>query len=95
MLGAAADDSPGTLEALRRAVEIHPRCRPVRFNYATPFSWAGENGEAETELRSMGEDFPDDWRPLRELHALLRSQGRDEEATEPLEERFGGSPAEL
>ena len=31
-------------------------------------------------------DFPDDWRPLRELFVLLRSQAREEEALEAIEE---------
>jgi Flp pilus assembly protein TadD len=91
----AVDDVPGTLEALRRAIEINPDVRPVRFNYATALAWAGETDEAQAELRAMGKDFPDDWRPLRELHALLRLQGREEEATEPLEEAVRREPGNV
>jgi tetratricopeptide (TPR) repeat protein len=91
----AADDVSGALEALRRAAEISPAIRPVRFNYATALVWAGEADKAESELRAMAKEFVDDWRPLRELHALLRLQGREDEATEPLEEAVRREPRNL
>jgi Flp pilus assembly protein TadD len=91
----ATDDVAGTLEALRRAVEISPDVAPVRFNYATALVWAGEAERAEAELRAMADDFADDWRPLRELHALLRFQGREESATEPLQEAVRRDPANV
>jgi tetratricopeptide (TPR) repeat protein len=91
----ASDDVPGTLAALRRAVEISPDVAPLRFNFANALVWAGEAAEAEEALRAMAADFPDDWRPLRELHALLRLIGREEEATEPLEEAVRREPANV
>jgi tetratricopeptide (TPR) repeat protein len=91
----AVGDAPGALQALRRAVEINPDTAPVRFNYATALVWAEETEKAEAEIRAMAADFPDDWRPLRELHALLRLQGREEEATEALEEAVRRDPANV
>ena len=41
----------------------------------------------KAELQAMAKDFPDDWRPLRELHALLRMQGREDEASGPASRR--------
>jgi tetratricopeptide (TPR) repeat protein len=91
----ALDDVPGALAALRRAVEINPDAAPVRFNFATALVWAGEAAEAEEALRAMAADFPDDWRPLRELHALLRLMGREDEATEPLQEAVRREPTNV
>ena len=91
----AVGDAPGALEALHRAVEINPGMPPVRFNYATALVWAEEADKAEAELQAMAKDFPDDWRPLRELHALLRMQGREDEASEALEEAVRRDPTNL
>ena len=90
-----AGDALGALDALRKAVELSPGTPPVRLNYATALSSVGELEQAERELRAMAADFPEDWRPLKELHALLRLQGREEEATEPLEEAVRRDSANL
>jgi tetratricopeptide (TPR) repeat protein len=85
-------DAPGAIDALRRASESSPHSPPVRFNYATAMAWAGQQEQAEREFRAMARDFPEDWRPLKELHALLRQQGREDEATEPLKEAVRRDP---
>jgi tetratricopeptide (TPR) repeat protein len=83
------------LTALRRAIEIVPDARPVRLNFATTLIAAGNAAEAESEFRAMGTEFPDDWRAMRELHLLLRAQGREEEALEAIEEAQRRSPDDL
>lgn len=83
------------IEALGRAVEINPRSPPARMNLATALIAADEPEKAELELRRMAEDFPTDTRALRERHALLKSQGRDEEALEPILEAVRRDPADL
>jgi tetratricopeptide (TPR) repeat protein len=72
--------------ALRRAVELDPESAPMRLNLATALVAAKDNQAAEHELRQMAADFPDDPNPLRELHKLLRDQGRDQEALEVIQE---------
>jgi Flp pilus assembly protein TadD len=88
-------DVPGALEALRVAVELSPGAPPVRLNYANALSWAGKLDEAEHQLGAMTRDFPEDWRPLKELHALLRLRGQEEEATDPLEEAVRRDPTNV
>ena len=81
-----AGDADGAVDALRRAAAEVPDSPPVRLNLANAFVEAGMAAEAEAALRAMASDFPADWRPLRELFVLLRSQAREEEALEAIEE---------
>ena len=89
-----AGDLEGAVAALARAVAISPETAPVRLNYATVLAFAGQVAEAEAELGNMARDFPRDPTPLRELHALLKEQGRDEEALEPIEQAVERSPTD-
>jgi tetratricopeptide (TPR) repeat protein len=43
----------------------------------------------------MARDFPDDWRALRELHLLLLQIGREDDATEPLQEAVQRDPTNI
>ena len=43
----------------------------------------------------MAADFPDDWRSLRDLHVVLRSQAREEDALAAIEEASRRSPEDL
>lgn len=90
-----AADFEASVEALRRAVELAPRAAPIRLNLCNALVDAEKFEQAESEYRTMAEAFPDDWRSLRELHAFLRRQGRDEEALEPIEEASRRSPDDL
>ena len=65
---------------LRAASTMHAlaRCRRV--------------DEAEAAFRQMADDFPDDAKPLRELHLMLKLQGRDDEALEASRRRFEREP---
>ena len=78
------EDGKDSLEACRRSVEINPLAAPSRFNYATALLDAGQVAEAEAAFRKMAEDFPNDAKPLRELHLMLKLQGRDDEALDAI-----------
>lgn len=88
-------DLEGAVEALRRAASLAPDAPPVRLNFANALVAAGKAEEGEVEFRAIARDFPDDWRALRELHVLLRSQAREEEALEAIEEASKRSRNEL
>jgi tetratricopeptide (TPR) repeat protein len=87
-----AGDLDGAVDALRRAAAEAPDAPPVRLNLANALVTAGLGAEAEAELKAMARDFPDDWHPLRELHVLLRSLAREDEALEAIEEASRRSP---
>jgi len=74
------------LPALQRAAELDPKSPPIRLNFANALIAVRDEAAAEAELRRMADDFPDDSNPLRELHRLLKDQGREEEALLAIEE---------
>ncbi len=90
-----AGDAEGAVEALRRAAELSPDAAPVRFNFATSLQNAGRIEEAEREFRKAAADFPEDPNPARELFVLLKTQYRDEEALEAIEEAVRRAPADV
>ena len=90
-----AGNVDGGLAALERAMELNPASGPVRLNYATTLAAAGRADDAEQQLRRMADDFPDEPRPLRELHALMKGFGRDEAALEAIEEAARRAPADV
>ena len=91
----ALDDFDGAVAALHRAAELNPHSAPVRLNYATALEYAGKSDEAEREYRRMAVDFPDDANPMRELFAMLKTQYRDEEAHEAIEEAVRRAPGDV
>lgn len=91
----AIDDHEGSLEASRRALEINPNSAPVRLNYATSLEYAGRIEEAERELRRLAAEFPQDPHTMRELFGLLKSQYRDEDASEAIEEAVRRAPQDI
>lgn len=90
-----AGDFEGAIAALTRAAELDRSAAPIRLNLCNALAAAGRHDDAERDLRAMADAFPDDWRPLRELHALLRAQARDQEALEAIEEASRRSPDDL
>ena len=90
-----AEDYERCVAALERAVELNPLAAPSRLNYATALLDAGRVDEAEAELRKMANDFPTDAKPLRELHLLLKSQAREEEALEAISEAANREPSNI
>ena len=90
-----AGDQQGSVAALSRAVELNPRARPVRLNFATALGRAGDAGQAEQQLRQMAADFPDDASALRELHTLFKAQLREEDALGAIEAAVEREPANV
>jgi len=90
-----AEDFEGSVPALRRAAELASDSGPIRLNIATALVHTGDWNAAEAELRQMGEDFPDDPRPLRELHSLLKQWGQDQEALEAIELAVERAPEDV
>lgn len=88
----SADNIEKAIEALRLAVALDSRTAPIRLNLATALVVAGDWDGAEAELRAMTADFPDDPNPWRELHAMLRQSGRDDEATDAIEAALKRAP---
>lgn len=80
-----AGDFEASVAALKRAAEIEPESPPVLLNLALAIGTAGDLAEAERRLRLLADKYPNEVRPLKELHALLREQGRDEDALEAIE----------
>jgi tetratricopeptide (TPR) repeat protein len=89
-----AGDAEGSVDALGRAAEINSASPPIRLNYATALAAVGRVDEAETQLRKMAEDFPQDSKSLRELHAMLKELGREELALEAIEAASKRDPAD-
>jgi tetratricopeptide (TPR) repeat protein len=88
-------DYAGGVEALRRATELDRGSAPIRLNLSAALIGAGEWNAAEAELRQLAADFPDDAKPLRELHALLKEQARDEEALAAIQAAVERSPGDV
>jgi tetratricopeptide (TPR) repeat protein len=88
-------DLEGSLEAARRAAELQPDSPPIRLNLATALIQSGDWVTAESELRQMSADFPDDPNPLRELHALLKEQGRDQDALDAIQGAVDRAPEDV
>ena len=90
-----AGDGEGSVAALKKASELNPASPPVRLNLAMALAGAGQVEEAITQFRSMANDFPTDTRALRELHAVLRELGREDDALEAIEGASSRDPADL
>jgi tetratricopeptide (TPR) repeat protein len=91
----SAEDWEGSVEAHKRSVEINPLAAPSRLNYASALLAAGHVDKAEAEFRKMAADFPQDAKPLRELHVMLKAQTRDEEAVEAIEAAARRDPSDI
>ena len=85
-------DFEGSVSALERALALNPSSPPVRLNHAMALARAGRVDEAEEHLRQMAADYPQDVKPLFELHAILKELGRGEAALDAIEEAAKRSP---
>lgn len=90
-----AGDAEAGLAALERAMELNSASGPVRLNYATALIAVGRTDEAEQHLRSLADAFPQDAKPLRELHALMKGMGQEEAALHAIEEAVRREPSDL
>jgi tetratricopeptide (TPR) repeat protein len=88
-------DIEGSVAALERAADLNSAAPPIRLNYATALAAVGRVDDAEAQLRRMAEDFPQDTKSLRELHAILKELGREEPALEAIEAASKRDPADL
>jgi tetratricopeptide (TPR) repeat protein len=88
-------DLEGSVEAFRRSVDLNPLAPPSRLNYAAALRDAGHIEEAEAAFRQMAADFPEDAKPLSQLHLLFKNLGRDEEAIEAVEAAIAREPANV
>jgi tetratricopeptide (TPR) repeat protein len=88
-------DIEGSVAALERAADLNSAAPPIRLNYATALAAVGRVDDAEAQLRRMEEDFPQDTKSLRELHAILKELGREEPALEAIEAASKRDPADL
>lgn len=91
-LGAKAADS---IDPLRRAAALASDAAPIRINLASALIEHGDWAAAAEVLLKMGEDFPDDPKPFRELHGIYRQQGHDAEAMEAIEEAVRRAPDDV
>ncbi len=90
-----AGDIEGSVMALEKAAALNSVSPPIRLNYASALALVGRVDDAEAELRQMAEDFPQDTKALRELHAILKELGREEPALEAIEAASKRDPADL
>ena len=90
-----AGEIDGSVSAFERAMELNPKSPPIRLNHAMALAGAGRIAEAEQGLRSMADDYPQDTKPLRELHAIMVELGREEDALEAIEEAVRRDPTDL
>ena len=90
-----AGDAEASVKALDRAVQLNPASPPVRLNHAMALAGAGQVDEAEKCLHKMAEDYPQDTKPLRELYAIMKELGREEEALEAITAAHERDPADL
>jgi len=87
------DDFEGSIAALERAQALNSDAAPTRINLARAYRLTGQMEKAEAQLRAMADDFPEDAKPLIDLHDLLKEQGRsDEEVLEVLERAIAREP---
>jgi tetratricopeptide (TPR) repeat protein len=91
----ATGDLEGSLQAHRRAVELNTLAAPSRLNYASSLREIGRFDEAEAAFRQMAADFPEDAKPLRELHIMLKDMDRDEDALDAIELAVEREPTNL
>lgn len=88
-------DFDGSLQAFERALELNPLSAPTRLNYAGGLRNVGRFDEAEAEYRKMATDFPDDTKPLIQLHAMLRDLGKNEQSLEAIDAAIMLAPTDV
>ena len=88
-------DAEGSVLALEQAAGIEPDSAPVRLNHAMALAGVGRVEEAESGLRRLAADYPQDPHPLRELHLILKELGREEEALAALEAAAERDPSSV
>lgn len=85
----------GSIEALRTAMALSPQSAPTRVNLARALAEAGQLDDACEILRGAATDFAADAKPLVDLSAVLRRQGRDVELLAALNEAMRRDPLDI
>jgi tetratricopeptide (TPR) repeat protein len=88
-------DFNGAIASLQQAVALAPEAAPSRLNLARAYRLSGDVQKSEEILRKMADDFPDDTKPLIDLHDLLKVQLRDEEIGPVLDRALALAPDNL
>lgn len=88
----ALGDHEGAIAALERAVALDRLAAPARLNLANALRAAGRLGDAERVLRDAARTFPGDVHVPETLYALLKIDGRDDEALGAIEEAVARDP---
>jgi tetratricopeptide (TPR) repeat protein len=89
-------ESDSGIAALRRSTELNPSELITQLNLARALRHSGQLEEAEKLLRRAADEFPNDARPLVDLHDVLKIQGRnDEDVLEVLERAVACAPDDI
>jgi tetratricopeptide (TPR) repeat protein len=83
------------IASLERAVALAPEAAPSRLNLARAYRYSGDVQKAEEILRKMADDFPEDAKPLVDLHDMLKIQMRDEEILPVLDRALAREPGNV
>lgn len=92
---AMSGDFEGAIAALEKAVELTPGSAPCRLNLARAYRQSGDPDRAEALLRNMADDFPNDAKPLIDLHDLLKVLVREEEILPVIDRALAIEPENL
>jgi tetratricopeptide (TPR) repeat protein len=92
---AMGGDFEGGIAALERAVVLAPYSAPCHLNLARAYRDSGDAAKAEALFRKMADDFPDDAKPLIDLHDLLKVQVRDDEVLPVIDRALEREPDNL
>jgi tetratricopeptide (TPR) repeat protein len=87
-----AEEFEDSADAYERALVINSSSAETRLNYGNALRHVGRVEEAEAIFRELAGEFPDGVLPLRDLHQLLRDNGRDQEALEAIEAAVARAP---
>jgi tetratricopeptide (TPR) repeat protein len=72
-----------------------PDAAPALINLGRAYRDAGQPEKAETLLRKMADDFPEDPQPLIDLHDLLKTQAREDEILEVVDRALTLKPNDV
>lgn len=87
-----AGEFEDSADAYERALVINSTSAETRLNYANVLRKLDRIEEAEAIFRELAAEFPEGVLPLRDLHQLLRDNGRDLDALEAIEAAVARAP---
>jgi tetratricopeptide (TPR) repeat protein len=87
-----AGDAEGGIPDLERALSMAADSPPIRLNLARAYRRSGEWQKSEQILRQMAAEFPDDAKPLIDLHDLLKMMLREDEILEVVDRALAIEP---